>query len=167
MIVSTTVRNGKAISDAEKDLLKLIVVNRYTNAKPAVAFATGLGIRRGAIASSVAHDSHNIIATGVDDNDIVTAINKVIAHQGGLSFACGNESHILPLPIAGLMSNDEWVQVVDEYQRLDHLVKQAGSALTAPYMTLSFLALLVIPELKLSDKGLFNGKEFSFVDLFL
>ena len=167
VIVPTTVDAGKAISNVDKDTIKLVVVNRYKKAKPAIAFVHGFGIKCGAIASSIAHDCHNIIAAGVNDNDIVAAINEVITNQGGLSFVCGTDSDILPLPIAGLMSNNDGYQVADRYKRLDALVKHVGSKLTAPFMTLSFLALLVIPELKLSDQGLFNGNSFSFVDLFV
>ena len=167
MFKKPTIQHGQAVSDPEKDLLKLVVVNRYTPAPPAVAFVTGFNMKRGAAGSSVAHDSHNIIAVGVEDNDIAAAINAIISSKGGLSFNCGTSSTIMPLSIAGLMSDKDGYAVTNDYKGLDRLVKQAGSTLTAPYMTLSFLALLVIPELKLSDKGLFNGKTFSFVDLFM
>ncbi len=160
-------RDGLACTDIDQDILKLVVVNRYRKATPAVAFVTGVGLKHGAFAGSVAHDCHNIIAVGVDDNDIVEAINLVIRNQGGLSWASGGETRVLPLPIAGLMSADDGYTVARNYTELDRLVKTAGVTLSSPFMTLSFLALLVIPELKLSDKGLFDGRSFSFVDVFV
>ena len=162
-----TVSNSKVASDVKKDCLKLVVVNRYKKATPAVAFVTGFGFKRGAIASTIAHDSHNIIAVGVHDTDIVNAVNMLVAKKGGLSFSGGSESAAMSLPIAGLMSDADGYQVANTYKRLDRLAKKAGCTMTAPYMTLSFMALLVIPSLKLGDRGLFDAKEFSFVDLFL
>jgi len=151
---------------SKKDILKLVVVNRYNKAKPAVAFVKNFGLTEGAIASSIAHDSHNIIATGTNDSDIVKAVNKLIQHGGGISAVNGSNEKVLPLEIAGLMSTNEGVQVANDYEVLDALAKKWGCTLTAPYMTLSFLALLVIPELKLSDKGLFDVTKFSFTSMF-
>jgi adenine deaminase len=149
------------------DVLKLVVVNRYYQAPPAVAYIKNFGLKRGAMASSVAHDSHNVIAVGVDDADIVAAINLVMDAGGGLSAACGAEkvSEVLPLPVAGLMATGTADEVGEAYGRLDKLVKKWGSPLRAPYMTLSFMALLVIPALKLSDRGLFDGGKFEFTPL--
>ncbi len=159
---------GYAISDIDRDILKMVVVNRYDNsAPPAIAFVKNFGLREGAIASSVAHDSHNIIAVGVDDASIVRAINVVIDTMGGISYVNEADHSILPLPVAGLMSTSDGYEVADEYQKMDAEVKRMGSRLTAPYMTLSFLALLVIPKLKLSDKGLFDGSTFKFRELFV
>jgi adenine deaminase len=157
---------GNAVSDIERDLLKLAVVNRYENLPPAIGFVKNFGLKRGAIASSVAHDSHNIVAVGVTDGDICSAVNLIIRHKGGLSVAYDNVQEILSLPIAGLMSNEGGYSVAQRYSKLDHLAKQLGSFLSAPFMTLSFMALLVIPKLKLSDKGLFDGEKFRFIDLF-
>lgn len=154
-------------SDLKNDVLKLVVVNRYNNGKPAVAFVKNFGLKKGAIASSVAHDSHNIIAVGVSDKEIVDAINLVIDAKGGVSYADENARDILPLPVAGLMSADDGYKIAEAYDLLDKKAKAAGSNLSAPYMTLSFLALLVIPELKLSDKGLFDGKNFKFTSVIL
>ena len=149
----------------DPDVLKLVVVNRYRPAKPSVAYIKGFGLAQGALASSVAHDSHNVIAVGVDDADIVAAVNAVIEAQGGLSAACDGTVDLLPLPIAGLMSGDDGAVVAERYIHVDRRAKELGSHLHAPFMTLSFMALLVIPQLKLSDKGLFDGQSFSFVDL--
>jgi adenine deaminase len=144
----------------------MVVVNRYTDAPPAIAFVKNFGLKRGAIASSVAHDSHNIIAVGVEDQDICGAVNQIITHKGGVTAVCGQESITLPLPIAGLMSDMDGYQVAKQYTAVDAMAKSLGSALEAPFMTLSFMALLVIPKLKLSDRGLFDGYKFEFVSLF-
>jgi adenine deaminase len=158
-------KNGLLESDVQQDILKLVVVNRYQKSTPAVAFIRNIGIRSGAFASTVAHDSHNIIAVGVDDNSIAEAVNALMDSKGGLSVVWKDETDVLPLPLAGLMSLDGCEDVAMAYQRLDQKVKQLGCLLRAPFMTLSFMALLVIPELKLSDKGLFDGKQFRFTGL--
>jgi adenine deaminase len=155
--------NGLLIPDLDRDMIKLVVVNRYSDTEPSVCFIQGIGLKKGAFASTVAHDSHNIIAAGVDDESICEAVNLVIEAGGGLSVVNETEKKILPLPVAGLMSDLPCDEVAASYKELDRMVKNAGSALRAPFMTLSFMALLVIPELKLSDKGLFDGKSFSFV----
>lgn len=156
------VRDGCIVSDLERDLLWLVVVNRYQPAQPAVAFINGFGLRQGALASSVAHDSHNLIAVGCDADSVCRAVNSVIASQGGIACVCDDQIHSLPLPIAGLMSDAAGDGVANRYAELDQLAKQMGSPLRAPFMTLSFMALLVIPELKLSDQGLFDGQRFEF-----
>ncbi|WP_256012500.1 adenine deaminase [Desertivirga xinjiangensis] len=148
------------VSDVENDVLKIVVVNRYQDAPVAKAFIKNFGIRRGAIASSVAHDSHNIVAVGVDDESICRAVNSLIKTKGGVSCIDGDSEQVLPLPVAGLMSVEDGYKVAEMYQDIDKAAKSLGSKLSSPYMTLSFMALLVIPELKLSDKGLFDGKEF-------
>jgi adenine deaminase len=137
----------------------MVVVNRYNNAPVAKAFIKNFGLKKGAIASSVAHDSHNIVAVGVDDESICRAVNLVIENKGGVS-CVGNEEIILPLPVAGLMSADDGYIVAEKYAAIDKAAKELGSTLSAPFMTLSFMALLVIPHLKLSDLGLFDGDEF-------
>jgi adenine deaminase len=152
------------VGDPSRDLLKLVVVNRYHDAPVAVAFIRGFGLRRGAIASSVAHDSHNIIAVGVTDDEICRAVNAIVDSRGGLAVA-GADVDVLALPVAGLMSTDDGPTVAAHYSRLDRRAKELGSTLRAPFMTLSFMALLVIPSLKLSDKGLFDGESFQFVSL--
>jgi len=150
---------------AVDDILKITVVNRYGDTRPAVAYVHGFGLREGAIASSVAHDSHNIIAVGCSDALIANAVNTLITHRGGICAVTENETHLLRLPIAGLMSDREGFCVAQTYERLDTLVKERfGSPLSTPFMTLSFMALLVIPELKLSDKGLFDSRTFHFID---
>lgn len=158
---------GHLVSDVANDVLKLVVVNRYEDAPPAVAFIKNFGLTQGAIASSVAHDSHNVIAVGVDDTDLSTAMSLVMENQGGLSAAShkAGVAEALPLPVAGLMATGTCQEVGAAYGKLDKLAKEWGSPLRAPYMTLSFMALLVIPALKLSDKGLFDGEKFEFVDL--
>ena len=157
--------DGSLQPKLEDDILKIVVINRYHTAPPAVAFIKGFGLKDGAIASSVAHDCHNIVAVGTSDKAITEAINLVISEKGGLSAWSQEKNHIIGLPIAGLMSNLEGHVVAQQYTDLDLFAKELGSTLKSPYMTLSFMALLVIPQLKLSDKGLFDGKTFTFVDL--
>jgi adenine deaminase len=195
-----TIQNGQFVADPSRDLLKLVVVNRYQNVPPAVAFIKNFGLKHGALASSVGHDSHNITAVGCDDESICRAVNLVIESMGGLS-AVGSEqlavsseqlamssgqlaaailptatatatatahcslltAHLLPLPVAGLMTDVDGYEVADKYTQIDQFAKnELGSQLAAPFMTLSFMALLVIPSLKLSDKGLFDGQRFCF-----
>jgi adenine deaminase len=149
--------------DLEKDILKIVVVNRYKDAPVAKAFIKNFGLKKGAIASSVAHDSHNIVAVGVDDENICKAVNLVIENKGGVSCVGGERDMVLPLPVAGLMSIEDGYEVAKKYSAIDKAAKDLGSKLSAPYMTLSFMALLVIPHLKLSDLGLFDGDEFKFI----
>ena len=159
--------DGEIISDIINDVLKIVVVNRYKNATVAKSFVKNFGLRQGAIASSVAHDSHNIIAVGVDDESICKAVNLIIKAQGGISAVMpgGNDGLLLALPVAGLMSNDNGYTVAANYTSIDKMVKEKlGSTLAAPFMTLSFMALLVIPHLKLSDLGLFDVDGFAFIE---
>ncbi len=153
-------------ADPGADLLKIAVVNRYADAPPAVAFVRGLGLRSGALASTVAHDSHNIVAVGADDASLARAVNALVAARGGIAVADAQGEHVLPLPIAGLMATGDGHAVGARYEELDARAKALGSPLGAPFMTLSFLALLVIPALKLSDRGLFDGARFGFVETF-
>ena len=146
-----------------RDILEIVVVNRYEDTPVAKALIMNFGLKQGAIASSVAHDSHNIVAVGVDKESICEAVNMVIEHKGGISFVSDDTKMIVPLPVAGLMSNEDGYKVAEQYSLIDKAVKSAGSTLSAPFMTLSFMALLVIPHLKLSDKGLFDGDKFEFV----
>ncbi|WP_103020647.1 adenine deaminase [Salinibacter altiplanensis] len=170
-VVATPVEDGRAVADPNRDVLKLAVVNRYTGERaPSVAFIRGFGLDHGALASSVAHDSHNVVAVGTSDEALARAVNAVVQEDGGIS-AVGNDDdsgRALPLPIAGLMSNDPYDAVARRYTRLSTYVQaELGSPMDAPFMTLSFTALLVIPSLKLSDQGLFDGDAFGFVDLFV
>jgi len=158
--------NGPVTTDLENDIIKLVVKDRYNDAKPSVGFINGFGLKKGAFASSIAHDSHNIIAAGTNDDDIVNAVNEVIRMKGGLAVACNSELHSLSLPVAGIMSDDTVKNVAVKYEFLSQFVIGKGCLMKAPFMTLSFMALLVIPELKLSDKGLFDGRSFTPVDLF-
>ena len=160
------VTDGGVVSDVERDILKIVVVNRYKPSRPAVAFIRGFGLRRGALASSVAHDSHNIVAVGVTDKDILHAVNLLIEHTGGVTAYCSTEMVAVPLPVAGLMSNEDGYEVAAAYQNADALAKRLGSTLYAPFMTLAFMALLVIPELKLSDQGLFDVKKFGITSIY-
>lgn len=155
--------NGYWVSDPSTDILKIVVVNRYTNAPVAKAFIRNFGLKQGALASSVAHDSHNIVAVGVDDESLCKAVNMIIEHKGGVSCVNDNLEMILPLPVGGLMSADDGYKVAELYTLIDRAAKDAGSTLSAPFMTLSFMALLVIPHLKLSDKGLFDGDTFQLI----
>jgi len=162
-----TVRDGMAAADPAHDILKIAVVNRYADTPPAVAFVRGVGLKRGAIASSVAHDCHNIVAVGASDAELARAVNALIASEGGIAVsATGAEDKVLPLPVAGLMSDGYAEDVAAGYAELTREAKELGSKLHAPFMTLSFLALLVIPALKLSDLGLFDGTKFAFVPVF-
>jgi len=156
--------NGFVECDPARDLLKLTVVNRYCDTPPAVALVRNFGLKSGALASSVAHDSHNIVAVGANDADLARAVNAVIKHGGGLSFAAGEIEKVLPLPIAGLMTTQDAHAAGAAYQELSNLARQHGCGLQAPYMCLSFLALLVIPQLKLSDLGLFDVGKFLLVE---
>lgn len=165
LLQSPLIIDGKLVSDPERDILKIVVYNRFRHASPAVAFIRNFGLKKGAIASTVAHDSHNIIAVGAEDNDIVKAINLLVQTKGGISVTGPGLSHVLPLPVAGLMSDADGYQVARDYEVIDALAKTLGSKLKAPFMTLSFMALLVIPQLKLSDLGLFDGKSFTFTPL--
>ncbi len=155
------VKNGHIISDTENDILKIVVVNRYHAAPIAKAFIKNMGLKEGAIASSVAHDSHNIVATGTDDDSICRAVNLVIEQQGGISCVRNRTEMVLGLPVGGLMSNENGYQVAQAYTAIDAMAKSLGSQLSAPFMTLSFMALLVIPHVKISDKGLFDGDAFA------
>jgi adenine deaminase len=161
------ISDGKIMPDIEKDILKIAVVNRYADAVPAVAFIKNFGLKTGAIASSVAHDSHNIIAVGCDDGSICKAVNLLIEVKGGISAVTATENMVLPLPVAGIMSGEDGYDVAKQYQQLDELAKKMGSMLQSPFMTLSFMALLVIPSLKLSDMGLFDGSAFRFTPVTL
>jgi len=158
-----TVKDDKLVSDTDRDILKIVVVNRYNDAPVTKAFIKNFGLKHGALASSVAHDSHNIVAVGADDESICNAVNLVIEHRGGVSFSNDDLEMIVPLPVAGIMSNEDGYKVAEQYSLIDKAVKEAGSTLGSPFMTLSFMALLVIPHLKLSDKGLFDGDAFCFV----
>lgn len=163
----STLVDGNVASDTANDILKMVVMNRYQPSKPAVAFIHGFGLNRGAIASTVAHDSHNIIAVGVDDSDLVRAINTLVECRGGICCADGDDISLLPLPVAGIMSHLDGYEIAGKYEAIDQKARQMGSTLQAPFMTLSFMALLVIPEIKLSDKGLFDGRSFSYTSIFL
>ena len=161
------ITDGYAVSDIEHDVLKLAVVNRYNDAKPAIGFIRNFGLKSGAIASSVGHDSHNITVVGADDASIARAVNLVVKAKGGLSAVNGEQENVVKLPVAGLMSDEDGYEITKQYIALDKMAKEMGSTLRAPFMTLSFMALLVIPSIKLSDKGLFDGDKFEFIDVFV
>jgi len=165
LILDAPIRDGNYVPDTERDILLLAVVNRYQAAPPAVGFVHGFGLKQGALASSVAHDSHNIIAVGASADELATAINALVDCGGGIAVCQGAQCQVLPLPIAGLMSANDGYSVAARYAELDRWAKALGSGLGAPFMTLSFMALLVIPSLKLSDRGLFDGSRFTFVPL--
>ncbi len=161
------VERGCAVSDPSRDILKISVVNRYVDSPPALGFVRGFSLKRGAIATSVAHDSHNIVAVGVTDRDITDAVNEVILRRGGIAAAHEGEVESLALRVAGLMSDEDAYKVARRYSRIDSLVREFGCTMNAPLIILSFMALLVIPSLKLSDRGLFDSDRFTFVDLFV
>ena len=163
---TATVESGFAVPDPRRDLLQLCVLNRYQVVEPAHGFIRGFGLKKGAIASSVAHDSHNIVAIGADQDSLLEAINRVIAEKGGIALTVDGHTELLPLSIAGLMSSHNGDEVARQYATLDRQSKMMGSTLRAPFMTLAFMALLVIPELKLSDRGLFDVGSFQLTTLF-
>ena len=163
--VDSLIEDGNLVSNIENDILKMTVVNRYKNDEPAIAFIKNFGLKEGAIASSVGHDSHNIIAVGASDEAICKAVNLIIEHKGGICAITSSEEKIVPLPVAGIMSDKPAKEIGKAYAELDEMAKKMGSTLNAPYMSLSFMALLVIPSLKLSDKGLFDGNSFKFTSL--
>ncbi|RBW57219.1 adenine deaminase [Tenacibaculum sp. E3R01] len=163
--VNSLIKEGNLVSNINNDVLKMTVVNRYQNSEPAIAFIKNFGLKEGAIASSVGHDSHNIIAVGVSDEAICKAVNLLIENKGGICAVSNTVEKLVPLPVAGIMSDKPANEIGKAYAELDTIAKQLGSKLRAPYMTLSFMALLVIPSLKLSDKGLFDGNTFKFTSL--
>ncbi|MGG8497702.1 adenine deaminase [Tenacibaculum sp. TC6] len=163
--VDSLIQEGNLVSNTENDVLKMTVVNRYKNAEPSIAFIKNFGLKEGAIASSVGHDSHNIIAVGVSDEMICKAVNLLIENKGGICAVSNSEEKVVALPVAGIMSDQPATIIGKAYAELDAMAKEMGSKLRAPYMTLSFMALLVIPSLKLSDKGLFDGNSFQFTSL--
>ncbi len=159
--------NGFIESNIDEDILKIVVVNRYEKSNPIVGFIKNIGLKKGAIACSVAHDSHNLIAVGTSDEEIILALNEIIKYKGGISCVDNGRIYILPLEIAGLMTDKNGEEVAEKYQFLNTKVKEMGSKLKAPFMTLSFMSLLVIPKLKIGDKGLFDVSTFSFTNLFV
>ena len=165
ILANALVADGKIVSNVEDDILKMTVVNRYQNTKPSIAFIKNFGIKNGAIASSVGHDSHNIIAIGTSDELICSAVNLLIQHKGGICALNDTTEKIVALPVAGIMSDQPAEIIGNAYAELDAMAKDMGSTLSAPFMTLSFMALLVIPSLKLSDQGLFDGDSFKFTSL--
>ena len=166
LIEEPLVKYDNVISDISNDVLKMAVVNRYQNDNPALGFIKNFGLKKGAIASSVGHDSHNIIAVGADDTSLCRAVNTVIENKGGICVVLEEDSWVMPLPVAGIMSDQDAEAVGKTYQQLDKKAKELGSLLSAPFMTLSFMGLLVIPSLKLSDKGLFDGNAFQFTSVY-
>ncbi|WP_420155725.1 adenine deaminase [Siphonobacter sp.] len=164
---TVAVTNDLVQTDTERDVLKIAVINRYSDVPPAVAFIRNFGLKKGALASCVAHDSHNIVAVGVDDESIAQAVNLIIQEKGGIAAVDEREALVLPLPVAGILSGEDGYWVGEQYATLDAFAKQQlGCTLASPFMSLSFMALLVIPSLKLSDKGLFNGDSFQFTNVF-
>jgi len=165
-----TVRTGEepfVTANTETDILKIVVKERYNDKPPAVAFIHGFGLKHGAIATSVAHDSHNIIAVGTNDRDIVSAINMIVDAAGGMCVISDEGREILKLPVAGIMSDLPVTAMASRYEKLSETARSLGSKLDAPFMTLSFMALLVIPKLKISDRGLFDGLAFRHIPLFV
>ncbi|MDD2380126.1 MAG: adenine deaminase [Mariniphaga sp.] len=158
--------NGRIEGDTAKDVLKVVMVNRYADKKPAVGFVKGFGLKKGAIGSSIAHDSHNLIALGTNDEAILEVLNSLMNTGGGIAVTSGHQGLSLPLAVAGLMSIDSVAETADKYEKLDQMAHHLGSQLQAPFMTLAFLSLLVIPELKIGDDGLFDVSKFSYTSLF-
>jgi len=159
------IENGNVISDTVNDILKIVVYNRYQPSEPAIGFIKNIGLKRGALASTVSHDSHNIVAVGTSDVEIASAINQIIETKGGILACVDQRTCLLPLPVGGTMSANIGSVISKQYEEIDAMAKELGSTLKAPFMTLAFMSLLVIPKLKLSDKGLFNGSTFTFTNL--
>ncbi len=157
--------DGKIQSDIKNDILKISVIERYGCGHISNAFVHGFGLQKGAIASSIAHDSHNIIVVGTNTEDMANSVNKLVKNKGGLIAVSNNHHKSVKLPIAGLMSTKTVTEVSNEINTLHEIVEDMGCKLSAPFMTLSFMALLVIPKLKISDKGLFDVEKFEFVDI--
>ena len=159
------IKDGNVISDTGNDILKIVVYNRYQPSEPAIGFIKNIGLKRGALASTVSHDSHNIVAVGTSDEEIASAINQIIETKGGILACVDQRTCLLPLPVGGTMSANVGSVISKQYEEIDAMAKELGSTLKAPFMTLAFMSLLVIPKLKLSDKGLFNGSNFTFTNL--
>jgi len=166
IIVKPYIENGFLESNINTDILKIIVLNRYSNSKPVVGFINGFGFKNGAVASSIAHDSHNVIAVGTSDKHLISAINKLIDNKGGIVVSNQNGLVEMQLNVGGLMTFKDGFEVANEYLNISDTVKQLGSSLTSPLMTLSFMSLLVIPEIKIGDKGLFDSENFQFISLY-
>lgn len=164
-LVTPKVEDDNLVSDIENDILKLVVYNRYQPSKPAIGFIKNIGLKEGAMASTVSHDSHNIIAVGTSDEEIVSAINQIIDSKGGILACNGEKNILLSLPVAGLMSDADGITIAHRYEEVDNMAKELGSKLKAPFMTVAFMSLAVIPTLKLTDKGLFDGSNYCFTDL--
>lgn len=167
IVINAKIVDGNIVSDIDEDILKMIVLSRYDNSKIQIGFIKGVGLKKGAIASSIAHDSHNIIAVGASDEDLVAVVNKLIRNKGGIVIGSIFEQFSLELEVAGLMTRKDGGEVVSQYNKLVAIAKEFGSILDSPFMTLAFMSLLVIPELKLGDKGLFDVNKFEFVDVFV
>lgn len=163
--VAPKVETGNLVSDVDNDILKMVVYNRYAPSKPAVGFIHGIGLKKGAMASTVAHDSHNIVAVGTSDAEICSAINKIIETEGGILATSNGDVKALELPVGGLLSDQPGSEIARLYEEVDAYAKELGTTLRAPFMTIAFMSLLVIPEIKLGDKGLFDGRSFQFISL--
>jgi adenine deaminase len=161
-----SIKNGSLVSDPARDILKMVVLSRYADDPVQIGFIKNMGLKKGAIASSIAHDSHNIIAAGATDKDIVEAVNRLVENKGGIVVGTAENLLDLPLEVAGLMSTLSGEEVASRYQMLNEEARRLGISLKSPFMTLAFMSLLVIPELKLGDKGLFDVMKFEFVELF-
>ncbi|OFX19344.1 MAG: adenine deaminase [Bacteroidetes bacterium GWA2_31_9b] len=166
LVTEPKIANGEVVVDLERDILKIVIVNRYKKSQPVVGLIKNFNLKSGAIAGSIAHDSHNIIAIGTNDFDIVEAINTIIDNKGGIVACNGKQKVHLKLEVAGLMSTEEANEIAKNYEKVNALAKELGSTLTAPFMTMAFMTLLVIPELKIGDKGLFDVSKFEFTTLF-
>ncbi|MCX8027388.1 MAG: adenine deaminase [Thermodesulfovibrionales bacterium] len=167
LILEPKVENNLVVQDISRDILKIAVINRYQDCKPAIGFIRGFSLQSGAIVSSIAHDSHNIVVVGTNDKDMTKAVNSIIKHKGGICICQDGDLDILPLPVAGIMSDKDAWYVAKCYDRLDKKAKKLGCSLSAPFMTLSFMALLVIPTIKIGDKGLFDVRRFEVIPLFV
>lgn len=158
-------KNGFVQPDLEEDILKIAVVERYGGNSIANGFITGFNLKKGAIASSVAHDSHNIVVVGTNSEDMANAVNCLIDNEGGFAIVDGDFEDSLALPIAGLMTNEDSHEVAEKLEKLHKTAADFGCKLDSPFMTMSFMALLVIPAIKISDKGLFDCINFEFIDV--
>ncbi len=167
LLLEAKIEDNMVVADIERDILKIVVINRYEDTKPSVGFIKNIGIKKGAFATTIAHDSHNIISIGADDQLITKVVNILIENKGGIAYADDSDEMILKLPIAGLMTDENIDEVSQKYLNIENKIKSIGSKLTSPLMSTSFMSLLVIPRLKIGDKGLFNVNSFKFVNLFV
>jgi len=167
LLIDAPVEQGNEVfANPQNDILKIVLLDRYSNTLPQVAFIKGFGLKKGALAASIAHDSHHIVAVGCDDISLKASLKWVVSNRGGLCFFNGEEGDGLQLPYFGLMTDENGEKVSRVYEQLNQKVKEFGCSLESPFMTASFMALTVIPEIKINHNGLFDSINFKTISLF-